>query len=152
MRQLVLAALALLLSVPALAADYPILGNWMIVKWTIAPWVDPKGSRASYEAEGKAHLDMMVSFAPDRVEAKDEALSCTNAEYERTMYPPDALFQGRLPDSNQAAVAQQLGLPSGDVPGFDLNCSTGLLSFHFADRDSLMFALDDVIYTMDRQK
>jgi hypothetical protein len=151
MSRRVLAVLVMLFSVPAYAANYPILGDWMIVKWVVAPWVDSVADMARYEADAKAHMNMMVSFSPDRVEANDKSLSCTNVEYERTMSPPDALFQGGLPDPNQATIAQQLGLPSGDVPGFDINCSTGLFSFHFADRDSLMFALDNVIYTMDRQ-
>ena len=151
MSRLALAVIALLLSAPAYAADYPILGNWMIVKWMIAPWVDAKGKVAGLEAAAKARLNMLIDFEPNRVTARDPVLNCTNAEYERTKFAPDALFQGMLPAPNQARLAQSLGLPPGDVAGFDLGCSTGLFSFHFADRSTLLFALDDVIYTMNRQ-
>ena len=137
---------------PALAADIPILGDWIIVDAIVAPWIAEGVDDKTYLLDGKAHLHMKVTFQPDRVISKDPVIGCTNASYERTLYPPRALFQGSLPEPDQIEIARNLGFPSGEIPGFDVACSTGVFSYHFADRDTLLFALDNVIYTLERDE
>jgi len=135
----------------ARADDIPILGDWVIIKAVVAPWVKPNENRAPIEADLKAHLQMRITFEPTRVIAKDPTIACSDVDYERTLFAPEAIFQGNLPEPNQAEIARNLGFPKGDIPGFDVDCSTGLFSYHFADMNTMLFALNDVIYWLDRE-
>jgi hypothetical protein len=142
---------AWLISLPAHAEDFPIIGSWIIEQAIVAPWIRPNVDIARFTALSRAHLHMIVSFFPDHVEAKDPELACTNVDYERTLLSPEQIFQGNLPDPDQVEIAAELGFPSGKIPGFDAGCASSSQSYHFANRDTLLFALDDIIYTMDRQ-
>ncbi len=139
------------ISLPARAEDFPIIGDWMIERAIVAPWVKANVDIARFTSLSRAHLHMIVSFFPDHVEAKDPELACANVDYERTLLSPEQIFQGSLPNPDQVEIAAGLGLPSGQIPGFDVDCASGVQPYHFADRDTVLFALDDIIYTMDRQ-
>jgi hypothetical protein len=140
----------LLSSASARASDIPILGDWTITNAIVAPWVGEDADDGSLALDAKGHLHMKVTFEPDRVIAKDPRIGCTNASYERTLLAPHEIFQGSLPEPDQIEIARNLGFPSGEIPGFDVACSSGLFSYHFADMDTLLFALDNVIYTIER--
>lgn len=131
---------------------HAILGAWTITRYQIAPWVTHGEDRKDLEADGAAHLQLKVEFAPHEVIAKDPVLGCTAAVYEPTSFPPEAIFQGNLPEPDQQKIAAALGFPAGEIAGFDLDCSTGLFSFHFTDADTILFALSDVVYWLTRQK
>lgn len=136
----------------ARAEDYPILGDWMIDKAIVAPWVGPNASLGKFASLSRAHLNMIVSFFPNRVVASDPKLACTDVDYERTLFPPELIFGASLPDPDQVEIAAGLGLPSGTIPGFDVDCGASTVqSYHFANRNTVLFALEDIIYTMDRQ-
>jgi hypothetical protein len=134
------------------ATNYPILGTWEISKFALAPWIEEGEDRADTAMDGAAHLHLLVSFKPRRVVAKDDVIGCTEANYQPTSFPPEVIFQSGLPAPDQAKIAREMGFAPGDIPGFDLDCSTGLFSYHFADADTLLFALSDVIYTLQRKK
>jgi hypothetical protein len=136
---------------PPLGA-YPIYGAWEIARFEIAPWVDQAEDRTGLQADGATRHKLKIEFAPNEVISKDEILGCTAAHYQPTNYPAEAIFQGNLPEPDQEKLAGGLGLPQGDIPGFDLDCSTGLFSYHFANADTLLFALSDVVYWLARQK
>ncbi|MFZ1992446.1 MAG: hypothetical protein WAW96_22045 [Alphaproteobacteria bacterium] len=142
---------AWLISAPARAEDYPIIGDWMIDKAIVAPWVGPNADIGRLASLSRMHLNMIVSFFPDRVVAKDPKLACTDVDYERTLFPPELIFQASLPDPDQVEIAAGLGFPSGNIPGFDVDCGSSVQSYHFANRNTLLFTLQDIIYTMDRQ-
>ena len=131
---------------------YPIFGEWEIAKFTLAPWIEEGEDRAETTTDGAAHLRLLVTFEPRRVVAKDDVIGCNEANYQPTSFPPDIIFQSGLPAPNQAKIATDMGFAPGDIPGFDLDCSTGVFSYHFADADRLLFALSDVIYTLTRKK
>jgi len=137
---------------PPREMKYPIFGKWEITKYVLAPWIEPGEDTKDIAADGEHHLRLSITFAPDKVISKDNTLGCTGANYEPTDFPPDYLFQGGLPEGEQAKIAASYGLPAGNVPGFDLDCSTGLFSYHFANADTLLFALSDVIYWLERKK
>jgi len=141
----------LLICAPARAEDYQIIGDWMIDKAIVAPWAGPNADIGKLTSLSRAHLNMIVSFFPDRVVAKDPKLACTDVDYERTLFPPELIFQASLPDPDQVEIAAGLGFPSGNIPGFDVDCGSSVQSYHFAGRDILLFALEDIIYMMDRQ-
>lgn len=131
---------------------HPIYGQWEVTRFEIAPWVDQAEDRKDLEADGATRLKLRIEFAPNEVISKDEVLGCTAAHYQPTNYPAEAIFQGNLPEPDQEKLATGLGFPLGDIPGFDLDCSTGLFSYHFANADTLLFALSDVVYWLARQK
>ena len=56
-----------------------------------------------------------------------------------------------LPEPNQERVALNMGFAKGDVPGMEVRCTSGLYAYHFRDRDTALFAYDNVIYTLRRQ-
>ena len=135
----------------ARADDYPIIGDWIIDKAIVAPWAGPNADIAKLASLSREHLNMVVTFFPDRVVANDPKLACTEVDYERTLFPPELIFQASLPDPDQVEIAAGLGFPSGSIAGFDVDCGSSVQSYHFASRDILLFALEDIIYTMDRQ-
>jgi hypothetical protein len=139
-----------LAALPAMAADSPIFGSWTIAKAEPAPWVEPS-LHPTLAREAKAYLGKQLVFVPGRVRGP-QPLGCTHAVIEPSAFPPDMLFQGGLPEGKQADAARALGFPEGMVKGVELNCSTGLFSYHFRDDDTVLVALSDNIYTLTRRK
>lgn len=137
---------------PGKSLKYPIYGAWEISKYVLAPWIEPGEDTRSIAAQAEKLQHLVIDFEPGKVVSDDEVLGCTEANYTPTEYPPDYLFQGGLPEGQQAKLAKSYGLPGGNVPGFDLDCSTGVFSYHFANADTLLLAYDDVIYWIDRKK
>jgi hypothetical protein len=94
---------------------------------------------------------MEIVFGPREVVAKHPAFACKLPEYQMVDYSPDALFRGGLPEPQQERMAHKLGLPPGDVPTVDVNCASGDMSYHFRDKNTVLVAADDVIYTLTRR-
>lgn len=145
----ILVAFLLLVHQGAAASDLSLAGTWNIVSATAAPWLD-EGQRKAAEASGKRLLKLELKFAAKEVISKDRVLGCKSAVYEPTEYPADVLFQGMLPEPNQERLAQDMGFKRGEVPGVDVRCRTGVFSYHFVDRDTAMFAFNNVLYIMKR--
>ena len=120
-------------------------GTWEIVDAAPAPWSDTS-ERSAITARGKKLLKAHVTFAGKAVSG---VFACKGARYETTSYPIDSVFQASLPEP-QIKFAKQLGLPEGEVPGVDVNCSTGLFSYHFLNKDTALLGYNDVIYTLKR--
>ena len=60
------------------------------------------------------------------------------------------MFQGNLPEPNPAAAALRLGFKKGENPGVDVKCRNGAYSYHFRDRNTVLTAFSNVIYTLRR--
>ena len=132
------------------AQQNALIGAWEIVEAQPAPWAD-ESRHAALAAAGKRMLKQAITFAPREVISKNKSLACKRAEYETTSYETDAIFQGNLPEPNPGAVALRFGFKKGEVPGVDLKCAKGAYSYHFRDRDTVLTALSNVIYTLKRQ-
>lgn len=150
-----LLAAALSLTAFAARADeaIPILGKWMISSYQLAPWSRPRDA-ARLNADAKKLLKLQVTYTPKAVVAKDRTIGCTNAHYEKSNFPYDEIFQGALGElypEHRAKAVKDLGLPPEPVPGIELGCSSGEYSYHFRDANTVMFALNDVIYILTRQ-
>ena len=142
--------LLLLTGAPAAyAQSNPLLGTWEFVEAQPAPWVD-EAKHPALAAAGKRMLKQVVTFAPNAVTSRQKWLACKRAEYETTTYEADALFQGNLPEPNPTAHALRLGFKRGETPGVDLKCTSGVFSYHFRDKNTVMTALSNVIYTLKR--
>jgi hypothetical protein len=154
----VLVPLAVLGALIMLAALLPaaraqansLLGSWEIVDAQPAPWAD-EDRHAALVAAGKRTLKQVVTFAAREVSSKHKPFACKRALYEVTTYEADAIFQGNLPEPNPAAVARRFGFKKGEVPGVDIKCiRSGPYSYHFRDRNTVLTALSNVIYTLKR--
>ncbi|WP_373065714.1 hypothetical protein [Zavarzinia sp.] len=151
MRVLALAAvLAVGAALPQARAGQDWLGSWTVTGGGKAPWAEQ--NYPDEIAEMAKMKGLTVTFKAHEVVAKGSVVGCSDAHYEATSFPADALFQGGLDEGRQAEEAAALGFAPGAVAGFDLDCSSGLFSYHFKDRDTVLFALDNVIYTLKRQK
>jgi hypothetical protein len=125
--------------------DADILGRWRFVRAVAAPWT-VRGTPGKSDPRG--WIGTTIQFHPDRVVGPG-VLSCGRADYTPTRGGADALFQGSLP-APAARAAELLGLTDARVAGTSLNCDAGLFEFHRADRNTMLVALDDVIWTLDR--
>ena len=146
---LALIGLAVAARLDAIAAENALFGKWQITEAMVAPWSKQKSKGQS--AETRKLLNMEVTFAAKTMKSNYPTLNCSNAAFEMRSDPPDVLFQGSLAEPNQARVAESMGLPHGEVPGVEVTCSSGDFPFHFRDKDTALFALNDVIYTIKRK-
>lgn len=144
------AALSLLASNTAMAQTSPLLGNWQIDTAAVAPWIGPDKIHTIKEENVRRYVKQRVTFEATAVKSRDPLLACTKPSYEPTQIPPEGLFQGNLPQP-QADIAKALGLPAGNVPGIDVACPNSRFSYHFRDKNTVLFALDNVIYTLKRR-
>ena len=144
-------AIAWLAAIPhgVRAQQNALIGTWEIVEAQPAPWAD-ESRHAALAAAGKRLIKQTVTFRPREVASRYKPLACKRAEYETTSYETDAIFQGNLPEPNPGAVALRFGFKKGEVPGVDLRCTKGVYSYHFRDRDTVMTAFSNVIYTLKR--
>lgn len=128
----------------AAAPASDVLGNWRVVRGVAGPWVP--ATRAAPDT--RAWLGQAVVFEADRVSGPG-ALRCGQARYEATQMPPEGLFQGTLP-TPAAPAARALGFGAGTVRGTRLSCDVGVFELHRADANTLLVAVDNVVWTLSR--
>ena len=145
-------SLALLMTSPfgASGQELSLIGEWVIVEATPAPWTEDS-QHAALTAQGKRLINVTITFSDNEVVSKHRLFACRRTRYEPTDYPADAIFQGNLPEPNPSAAAARLGFPKGEIQGVDLRCTGGVFSYHFRDRNTALTALDNVIYTLKRR-
>lgn len=128
----------------ALAADEPaaaIRGKWRITRAVIAPWSDEAGAGAQ-----PAWIGEPVAFGSKSVKGP-HPIACGNAKYEAGDVPAAGLFQGAGLTSDDAIA---LGLAGDSFAGVFITCDTGVFDYFRASDDSLLLALDNRIWTLDR--
>ncbi len=132
------------------AEKNPLFGKWTITNAQIAPWTS-ETAIPGLTAEGRKYLGMNILFTARMVLSKDRSLRCRNPGYERTSFPADSLFKGGLPEPEQGKLAQSMGFPAGLVPGVDVSCSAGLFSYHLRPDGRVLFAYNNIVYTLTRR-
>jgi hypothetical protein len=135
---------------PAGAAENGLIGRWHIVEAVPGPWVRSK-ERNSLTEQGRKMVETEITFEAGAIVSKHHGLACKRALYQSGTYPTDALFRGSLPDGSQDRIAREFGLNRADVPSVDVDCAGGHFTYHFRDRNTALFAYDDVIYTLKRR-
>ena len=141
-----LVAVAFVLSPVLAAGSAPtIFGRWKVVASTVAPWVSADEAKAVDQTELKGKT---IVFANKRIKS-NSVLGCDHVNYEPIDYEADALFQGGLPAPAEPA-ARKLGFLQFPVPSVSVNCDTGIFEYHFLDDDTILVALNDVIWTLKR--
>ncbi|KAB2883754.1 MAG: hypothetical protein F9K38_05325 [Pseudorhodoplanes sp.] len=130
-------------------AHHALTGHWGVTRAEPAPWL-PGEAAAARKAQADPLLDQRISFSSGAMSSRYPVLNCRDAEFMPTRVPPQGLFQGNLP-ANQSKVANRLGFKDAEIEGIDVTCSAGSFSFHFIDRSTALFALDNMIYRLKRR-
>jgi hypothetical protein len=143
--------LCLMAAFPAQAlAQGVFAGSWKVTNSQAAPWVGPKSDlKPAYEA---ALRNAVITFGPKRVDGPG-MFACPKPHYTITALEPDGLFEGGLDDPDRGMTtpketAAKLGFVGQKFPTLETGCAE--LSFHLAAPDTILFGLNNVIYTLKR--
>lgn len=132
----------------AVAVSHPLqaqgefAGTWTIAEWKVAPWV-PAAERGAVKPNSNI-LNHTVTISPQGMTGP-KLLTCARAKYEILTSPFEGLFEGGL--KAPATDARALGF-TAPVKTLRPNCD---FDFHLRDAGSVLFALDNVLYTMKRK-
>ncbi|MES2299962.1 MAG: hypothetical protein V4582_23190 [Pseudomonadota bacterium] len=144
-----LAALASLCWQPC-AAQGVFAGAWDVVGAQDAPWLAARKELKAHPEPllRKAHFE----FGAHRLGAPGW-MGCKKPKYEMMSLPFDNLFEGGLSDpdhglNNPAQLASKLGFTAEPVPSMLTGCTE--LLFHLVDKDTAVFGLNNMIYTLRR--
>jgi hypothetical protein len=130
----------------AAAPAQPYLGRWLIAEAHPAPWYDPADpGTAPFDA---GLVGKSIVYEPRRIRGPG-VLACSRPRYRILDYPPDGLFQGGLKRPAEQAAA--LGFRGSAIRTLETGCP-GWLDFHYLDADTALFALDNMVYTLRRQR
>lgn len=121
-----------------------LIGTWRVVRGQVAPWVAPAESRPDV----REWLGQTVRVTARQVSGP-RVLRCAAPKLEATRMPPEGLFQGGLP-APAAPAARALGFPVPPIAGVRLTCDAGLFEFHQPDAQTMLVAVDNVIWTLDK--
>ena len=139
-------------SVWAQAGDFQ--GTWIIAKARIAPWADPLQRGGA--AEERRLLGRTVVIGLGSVTGPSP-LGCLHAIYRVHDDTADLLFEGGLtePDQNgrprdAGVLAQALGMTTHSVRTLETSCSE--VAYHRFSRTTLVFGLNNRIYTLYRAR
>jgi len=143
--------LCLMAGFPAQAlAQGVFAGSWRVTNAQDAPWVEPKSDlKPHYEA---ALRNAVITFGAKRVDGPSW-FACPKPHYAITELEPESLFEGGLDDPDRGMTmpketAAKLGFTGGKFPTLETGCAE--LSFHLAAPDTILFGLNNVIYTLKR--
>lgn len=145
----VITALAVFALALTACADKPFMGSWTIERADPAPWVD--AGFVPDETATAVYIGQTVKFTPEQIEAPG-LLACTNPSYTFVDVPAAGLFQGGLGDTAETAVARANTLGFGaNVATIKTACEHDI-AFHLRDADHAAFALDNMIYWLNRTR
>jgi hypothetical protein len=142
--------LCLVAGTPAVAQGV-FAGTWQVADAQVATWhrddpnytptIDPKFRHATFVFK----KDRLIAPAP---------FNC-KAHYEIKTVEPGYLFQGAFDQDDPAGHAKALGFKSDKIVNLDFTCLRNdadiEMDFHLVDRDTAIFGLNNVIYTMKRR-
>lgn len=142
-----LLAAAMLAGAPAHSATpLPFLGRWLIAEAHPAPWV-MAGDAASASPDARL-VGMTLVYERARIRGP-RLLACRRPNYQVLSVEPEGLFQGNL--TAPAAQAGALGYSGSAIQTLQTGCA-GAIDFHFLDSRTAIFALDNVLYTIRKQR
>lgn len=139
---LIATALSLVVPARAMQAQGAFTGTWTIAEWVVAPWV--KTTERTAIKPNPDILNRALIFTSKHV-VGPTLLSCDTPKYQLLTSPPEGLFEGGLPSAKSDAAA--LGF-KGQIKTLRPSCD---FDFHMRDTNTVMFALDNVLYTMKRK-
>jgi hypothetical protein len=154
-----LAALAFLLvsSTSARADDFPFAGTWKITGAQHAPWEDP--DRPMITDDEQRYGGKLVTISRTSMKGPD-LLGCGETEVTVETLPFAGLFEGGLgtdpknpagdyDEAKARKLALELGFTAEPVATLFQGCSE--ISLHLRDANTLMFGLNNRIFTLEKQ-
>lgn len=138
----ILLTLIALQSMAAPAAGMQLAGPWRITHGVAAPWAN----QTSEPLPNAGLRGSRLEFAANRV-VGPAPLACTRATYEFVVVPAEGLFQGSVEDPTGAA-ARTLGVDHVPVMTLQVSCDSGVFDYHLIGPDTLLTALDNVVWTL----
>lgn len=153
MRGVVFAATLMAFSLAAPVASAagkpnPFLGTWTVTDVKVGPWV--KAGEQPLPVDPTL-LHAKVTFTATSVKGP-RALACPKATYEMITGEPEFLFEGGLP--NPKADARALGFTTDHFPAMRFGCdrpdADQEMDYAMADKNTVMFGLNDRVYIMKR--
>ena len=124
-------------------------GTWKVSDARPAPWLETGQSIDPTIAA--TYLGKTVTFKPGAIEAP-ALLACTNPNYAYMEVPAEGIFQGGLGESGKAEEqALALGFTGFPVHTVMTSCEHDI-AYHFEGQDKLAFALDNIIFWMQRAR
>ena len=146
-------AMALAASGPA-AAQQRFAGQWVVAKAAVASWAgDPKDPADVADARRLAGQRLVISASRLRA---PEPLGCAHPTYEFRDAGADTLFEGGLNadgadrPTDPVALARALGMTTRTVRAMTASCSE--VEFFLVDPDTLLFGLNNRVFTAKRVK
>jgi len=139
------------------ADDFPFAGSWKITGAVHAPWEDP--AHPMITDDEQRYDGKVVTISKDSIKGPD-LLGCGKTEITVETLPFAGLFEGGLAadpkdpggdsyDEDKAKkLALQLGFTAEPVPTLYQGCSE--VSLHLGDASTLMFGLNNRIFTMKK--
>jgi len=150
---LALCGIAGSIATPALAQER-FAGDWVVASAVPAPWASsPKDP--TDEAEAKRFLGKRLVISGSVLRAP-EPLGCTKPKFDFRDAAADTLFEGSLnadgadKPTDPVAAARGLGLTQKTVRAMTASCSE--VEFLLADPDTMLFGLNNRIFTAKRAK
>jgi hypothetical protein len=139
----------------AMAEDAFYLGQWKITGAAPAPWI--KSDAELFPDEMKSLVGQTITIKADAIEGPG-GFPCKGPKYEVMQGGPDMLFQGGFGEmqaqnaaSDPQKLAEQVGFNGTDYKTVLTGCEFAVDFSIGADQDTMMFALDNAVYTMKRQ-
>lgn len=124
-------------------------GTWKVSDARPAPWLEA-GQSTDAAIEG-TYVGKTVVFKSGAIEGP-ALLACTNPRYNYVEVPAEGLFQGGLGENGKAEEqARTLGFASFPVHTVMTSCEHDI-AYHFEGQDKLAFALDNIIFWMERAR
>jgi len=124
-------------------------GTWKVSEAKPAPWLE--AGQSTDAAITATYLGKTVVFRPDAIEGPS-LLACTNPRYAYVEIPAEGLFQGGLGEGGNAEeTARQIGFADFPVHTVMTGCEHDI-AYHFEGQDKLAFALDNIIFWMQRTR
>jgi uncharacterized protein len=120
-------------------------GVWRFIEAKPAPWAKP---RTLSKAEAPL-LEFGVDFVEGAVKGPPP-LACASAKYSSGVTYLSEAFGGRLAGDKSAAMAKQVRLDDSGMTTFRVVCGEAVQDFYLDERDDLVIAEGDVLYTLER--
>jgi hypothetical protein len=147
-------AICLIAGTSPAAAQARFAGQWVIAKAAVAPWArDPHDPADTAEARRLVGRRLTIGL---RRLAAPGPLGCARPTYVFRDAGADTLFEGGLNadgadrPTDPVALARALGMTTRTVRGMTASCSE--VEFFLIRPDTLLFGLDNRIYTLQRAR
>jgi hypothetical protein len=136
------------------AAREGFLGQWVIAGAAAAPWA-PRANDASDELEAKRLIGKRVEISAGALRAP-APLGCAKPTYAFHDTTAEMLFEGGLnadgdgKPTDPVAIARALGIENKSLRAMTASCSE--VEFVLLDPDTVLFGLNNRVFTMKRGK